>query len=147
MKPHSLPYVDTHTAVLMAGPDAVWRAIGEVMDRSSDGAARYAELVGCADRKASGPRPFAEGSTIPGFTVTTVVPGRELVLTGRHRFARYALVFRLEQHGPGRTRVSAETRAAFPGWSGMLYRLLVVSSGGHAGGMRRLLRAIGRRAK
>ncbi|WP_405559694.1 hypothetical protein [Streptomyces canus] len=40
------------------------------------------------------------------------VPGRELVLVGRHHFPTYALVFRLEEATPGRTRLRAETRAS-----------------------------------
>ncbi|OXY90489.1 hypothetical protein [Streptomyces diastatochromogenes] len=142
----ALPHIDTHTAVVGAGPDAVWRAIGNVLDGSFPGGARYARLVGCADRTASGPRPPAVGSTFPGFRVTTASPGGDLVLSGRHRFSAYALIFRLEADGPGRTRVSAETRAVFPGWAGRLYRLLVIGTGAHAAGMRRLLRTIGRRA-
>ncbi|MFF4758214.1 hypothetical protein [Streptomyces sp. NPDC001292] len=144
----ALPHVDEHATVVAAGADAVWRGIGDVLDRSfaSSGATRYARVVGCADRAASGPRPLAEGSTVPGFRVASAVPGQELVLTGRHRFSSYALIFRLEQAGPGRSRLRAETRAAFPGPAGRLYRALVIGTGGHAAGMRRLLSAIGRRA-
>ncbi|MEU7379549.1 hypothetical protein AB0A91_05950 [Streptomyces sp. NPDC042207] len=71
--------------------------------------------------------------------------GRELVLTGCHRFSSHALTFRLEPAGPGRSRLCAETRAAFPGPAGALYRRLV-STGGHAMGMRRLLSAIDRKS-
>ncbi|MFJ8363317.1 hypothetical protein [Streptomyces sp. NPDC093984] len=144
----ALPYVDEHTTVVAAEADAVWSGIGDVLDRSfgGPGAARYARLVGCADRAASGPRPLAEGSTLPGFRVVSVVPGRELVLCGRHRFSSYALIFRLEPAGPGRSRLRAETRALFPGLAGGLYRRLVIGTGGHAAGMRRLLSAIRRRS-
>jgi hypothetical protein len=89
----------------------------------------------------------AEGSTFPGFRVAAVVPGRELVLGGRHRFSSYALIFRLEPAGPGRSRLTAETRARFPGPAGGLYRLLVLGTGGHAVGVRRLLAAVRRRAE
>ncbi|PZH10121.1 hypothetical protein C1I97_14075 [Streptomyces sp. NTH33] len=144
----ALPHVDEHATVVAAGAGAVWRAIGDALDRSfaGAGAARYARLVGCADRAASGPRPLAEGSAVPGFRVVAAVPGRELVLVGRHRFSSYALVFRLEPAGPGRSRLRAQTRAAFPGAAGGLYRRLVIGTGGHAAGMRRLLAAIGRRS-
>jgi hypothetical protein len=143
-----LPYVDEHTTVVAAEADAVWRGTLEVLDRSfgRPGAARYARLVGCADRTASGPRPLAEGSTVPGFRVIVADPGRQLVLAGRHRFSSYTLAFRLDPAGPGRSRLRAETRAAFPGPSGRLYRRLVIGTGGHAAGMRRLLSAIGRRS-
>ncbi|MGA5509106.1 hypothetical protein [Streptomyces umbrinus] len=145
----SLPYRDEHTTVVEAGADDVWRSLGETLDRSffRPGANRYARLVGCADRTASGPRPLAEGSTFPGFRVAAAVPGRELVLGGRHRFSSYALIFRLEPAGPGRSRLTAETRATFPGPAGGLYRLLVLGTGGHAVGVRRLLAAVRRRAE
>ncbi|MEU9877867.1 hypothetical protein [Streptomyces phaeochromogenes] len=144
----SLPYRDEHTTVVAAGADDVWRSLGDTLDRSFSrpGANRYARLVGCADGTASGPRPLAEGSTVPGFRVATAVPGRELVLVGRHRFSSYALIFRLEPAGPGRSRLTAETRATFPGPAGGLYRLLVLGTGGHAVGVRRLLAAVRRRA-
>ncbi|WP_128382380.1 hypothetical protein [Streptomyces cavernae] len=145
----ALPYVDEHATVIAAGADDVWRALGETLDRSFSrpGAARYARLVGAPDRTASGPRPLAEGSTLPGFRVVTAVPGRELVLEGSHRFSCYALIFRLEQAGPGRSRLRAETRAAFPGLTGGLYRRLVIGTGGHMRGMRRLLATIRRRSE
>ncbi|MEV2232781.1 hypothetical protein AB0H69_30005 [Streptomyces phaeochromogenes] len=145
----SLPYRDEHTTVVAAGADDVWRSLGDTLDRSFSrpGANRYARLVGCADRTASGPRPLAEGSTFPGFRVAAAVPGRELVLGGRHRFSSYALIFRLEPAGPGRSRLTAETRATFPGPAGGLYRLLVLGTGGHAVGVRRLLAAVRRRAE
>ncbi|MER6568383.1 hypothetical protein ABT288_19970 [Streptomyces sp. NPDC001093] len=140
-----LPYVDTHTTVVPAGADVVWRMIGEVMGRSfaGRGGAAYTRLVGVADRTASGPRPLSVGSTVRGFRVTAADPERELTLTGRHRFSAYTLTFRLTPESPGRTRVSAETRAVFPGPAGRLYRLLVIGTGAHAAVMRRMLRAVG----
>ncbi|MGW4562534.1 hypothetical protein ACWEN3_09065 [Streptomyces sp. NPDC004561] len=143
-----LPYVDTHTTVVPAGADVVWRAIGEVLEGSFAGraGAAYARLVKVADHTVAGPRPPAVGSTVRGFRVTAADPERELVLTGRHRFSAYTLAFRLEPDGPGRTRVGAETRAVFPGPAGRLYRLLVIRSGAHAAVMRRMLASIGHRA-
>ncbi|MFF4350191.1 hypothetical protein [Streptomyces sp. NPDC001530] len=145
----SLPYLDEHATVIAAGTDDVWRGLGETLDRSFSRprAAGYARLVGTADRTASGPRPLAEGSTFPGFRVVAAVPGRELVLEGRHRFSSYALIFRLEEVGPDRSRLRAESRAAFPGLAGGLYRRLVVGTGGHVRGMRHLLSAIRRRSE
>jgi hypothetical protein len=141
----ALPYVDEHATVVSAEADAVWCGIGHALDGSFTPG--YARLVGCADRTASGPRPLGEGSTVPGFRVAGAEPGRELVLVGRHRFSTYALVFRLEDAGPGRTRLRAETRARFPGPAGGLYRLLVIRTGGHAVLTGRLLTAIGRQAE
>ncbi|GGX08652.1 hypothetical protein [Streptomyces lomondensis] len=144
----SLPFVDEHTTVVAADAGVVWRELGEVLDRSFGGgrAAGYATLVGCADRTASGPRPLSQGATIPGFRVASAVPGAELVLIGRHHFSTYALIFRLDGAGPGRTRLRAETRARFPGPAGALYRQLVIGTGGHALGVRRMLTAVRRRA-
>jgi len=145
----SLPYIDEHTTVIAAGTDEVWRGLGETLDRSFSrpGAVGYARLVGAADRTASGPRPLAEGSTFPGFRVVAAIPGHELVLEGRHRFSSYALIFRLEEVARGRSRLRAESRAAFPGLAGGLYRRLVVGTGGHVVGVRRLLTAIRRRSE
>jgi hypothetical protein len=143
-----LPYLDEHATVVAARADDVWRALAETLDRSFSrpGVAAYTRLVGCADRTASGPRPLAEGSTLPGWRVAAAVPGRELVLRGRHRFSSYALTFRIEPFGPGRSRLRAESRAAFPGPAGALYRLLLMRTGGHVAGIRRLLSAVRRRS-
>ncbi|WP_427919888.1 hypothetical protein [Streptomyces sp. cg40] len=149
MEVDALPRVDEHATVVAAGVDEVWRALTETLDRtcSRPGAARYARLVGCVDRAVAGPRPLAEGSAFPGFRVVGAVPGEELVLRGSHRFSVYAFVFRLDELAPGRTRLRAETRAVFPGPAGAVYRLLVIGSGGHAAGVRRLLAGIRRRAE
>lgn len=56
--------------------------------------------------------PLAEGSVFAGFRVVAAVPGRELVLQGSHRFSTYALVFRLDELAPGRSRLRAETRGS-----------------------------------
>ncbi|MEV5320823.1 hypothetical protein AB0K92_24785 [Streptomyces sp. NPDC052687] len=145
----ALPFVDVHTVLVDAEPAVVWRAAGEAVARSfaggpSEGVAR---LLGAADPAASGPRPPAPGATVPGFRVVGAVEDRELALAGRHRFSAYALVLRLEREGPGRTRLRAETRAAFPGPAGRLYRLLVIGSRAHRLAVRRLLAGIRRRAE
>jgi hypothetical protein len=149
MQNASLPYVDEHSTVIGTGADVVWRSLGETLDRSFSrpGMAGYARLVGCADCTASGPRPLAAGSTFPGFRVVAALPERELILEGHHRFSTYALIFRLDHLSPGRSRLRAETRAAFPGLTGGLYRQLVVGTGGHVLGTRRLLSAIRRRSE
>lgn len=127
----------------------VWPVLLDTVEDTSSrpGVARYARAVGCDERTTSGPRPLTAGSTIPGFRVVAAVPPSELVLQGRHRFSAYALIFRLEHLGPGRSRLRAESRAAFPGIAGRGYRMLVVVTGVHAVGMRRLLAGIRRRSE
>jgi hypothetical protein len=144
-----LPYLDEHSTAIAAGVDAVWPVLVEVLDRafSRAGMTLYARIVGCADCTATGPRPLAVGSTIPGFRVVAAVPGSELALEGRHRFSSYALTFRLEAVGSDRSRLRAESRAAFPGLHGGVYRLLVVGTRVHVLAVRRFLSTVRRRAE
>lgn len=144
----ALPRIDEHTTLVQADVDDVWEALCETLENAfgRPRAARYARLVGVADRTASGPRPLAEGSAFPGFRVAAARPGRELVLTGRHHFSTYALIFRLDQTGDGHVRLRAESRARFPGPGGALYRLLVIGTGAHATGVRQMLATVRRRA-
>jgi hypothetical protein len=144
-----LPHLDEHVSDIAADVDDVWPNLVETLDRafSRAGAASYARFVGCIDRAESGPRPLDEGSTVPGFRVVAAVPGSELVLEGSHRFSSYALIFHLEQVGSGRSRLTAETRASFPGLAGEVYRLLVIGTGGHVVLVRRLLAVIKRRSE
>jgi hypothetical protein len=145
----ALPRVDEHSTSISAGGDVVWSALLDTVDVafSRPGATLYARAVGCAATSASGPRPLAEGATIPGFRVTAAAAGHDLVLEGHHRFSSYALRFRLDQLSPNETVLRAETRASFPGVAGRAYRLLVVGSGGHRVAVRRLLSAVRRRAE
>jgi hypothetical protein len=144
-----LPYIDEHATAIAADVDEVWAVLVETVDRAFSGAgtALYTRAVGCADSTSSGPRPLAEGSTVPGFRVATAVPGSELVLEGRHWFSSYALIFRLDQLGAGRSRLRAESRGVFPGVAGRIYRLLVVGTGGHVLAVRHLLSGIKRRSE
>lgn len=143
-----LPYVDEHSVVIAASVDDVWAALMELDNAfARPVVATYARAVGCADTKPSGPRPLAEGSSMPGFRVVTALPRSKLVLAGRHRFSSYALIFRIDELGAGRSRLRAESRAAFPGVTGAVYRMLVIGTRGHVVGMRRLLSAIKRAAE
>lgn len=144
-----LPHIDEHAIPVEAGPSVSWDALTEVVDASvSPGiGGRLARLLGCADVEVSGPRPLAVGSSFPGFHVDTAERPLELALLGSHRFSRYALIFRLDELGKGRTRVRAETRAEFPGLKGRAYRAMVIGTRGHRVATRRLLNAIKRRAE
>lgn len=144
-----LPHVDQHSIEVEADGATTWKALTEVVERTTSGGAapRYARLIRCADTEPAGPRPLAVGSAFPGFHVATAVPGAELGLAGSHAFSDYALIFRLEDLGEGRTRVRAETRAVFPKLRGRAYRALVIGTRMHVLVTRRLLGAAKRRAE
>jgi hypothetical protein len=145
----SLPRLDEHTTTIDADPERAWRALVDTVDGlfARRVASVYARIVGCEPSTASGPRPFAEGGTVPGFRVAVAAPPHRLVLEGRHRFSSYRLTFRLEAQGPERTVLHAESHAAFPGIAGRGYRLVVVRSGVHVVAVRRVLATIRRRAE
>ena len=82
------------------------------------------------------------GDALPGFEVAEVVAPARLAFTGRHRFSRYALTFTLAPAEGGGTRVSAETRAEFPGLLGFGYRAAVIGTRMHRVMTRRMLRQI-----
>lgn len=146
-----LPHIDEHFTTVEAPAQAVWDALLRVVERSfsSPRSATGARVLGCRDTVPAGPRPLAEGSAFPGFHVDVADMPRESALVGRHRFSRYALVFRIEpaEHTSGGVQLSAETRAAFPGAHGRLYKALVIGTGLHVKVVRRLLSATKRRAE
>jgi hypothetical protein len=144
-----LPYVDELTVEVAADRDATWAALLRVVERSFASARGRgpARLLACEDTEPSGPRPLARGSALPGFHVETIEPGSTLALAGRHRFSTYLLTFQLEDAAPGHSRVTAETRAAFPGLKGGIYRALVIGTRMHVVVTRRLLTATKRRAE
>jgi hypothetical protein len=145
----SLPYVDELPIEIDADREATWAALLRVVEGSFASARGRgpARLLACEDTELSGPRPLAQGSTFPGFHVEAAKPEDELALAGRHRFSTYLLSFRLEDAGPGQTRLVAETRAAFPGLKGSVYRALVIGTRMHVLVTRRLLTAAKRRAE
>lgn len=144
----SLPHVDEHAMSVEAGPPATWAALQRVVERSfaSPVSGRGARLLGCADTAASGARPLATGSTLPGFRVAEAEPPNTLALVGAHRFSNYALIFRLDGSDGG-TTLRAETRAEFPGVRGSAYRALVIGTRMHVLVTRRLLTAAKRSAE
>lgn len=144
-----LPHIDEHATEIAAEPASVWEALLRVVEGSfgSSSTARVAHLLGCADAEDSGPRPLAAGSAFPGFHVAVAERSRELALAGSHRFSEYALIFRLDELDGDRTRLRAETRAAFPGVKGDVYRTLVIRTRGHVLITRRLLSAVRQRAE
>jgi hypothetical protein len=142
-----LPHIDEHSMQIGADRQATWEAALRVVDGWLRSAGRTARLLGCAETAASGPRPLAVGSTLPGFHVEVAEPARQLTLAGSHRFSDYALILRLEGAPDGATTARAETRARFPGLTGGAYRALVIGTRGHVLVTRRLLSGIKRRAE
>jgi hypothetical protein len=142
-----LPYIDEHSVAIGAGADATWAALLRVVEGSFASNGRGARLLGCADVDASGPRPLAPGSTLPGFHVEAAERPKELALVGNHRFSSYALIFRLDQQSDSHTTLRAETRAEFPGPKGRAYRALVIGTRIHVLVTRRILNAVKRRAE
>lgn len=140
-----LPYLDEHALTIEASRQAVWRSLLEMPDAMIS--STFARFLGCADSEASGPRPLAEGSIVPGFRVVVAAAPSELALAGRHHFSDYLLVFRLDELAPDRTRIRAESRAAFPGARGAVYRMLLLGTGGHVLVTRRMLAAVKRSAE
>jgi hypothetical protein len=130
----ALPFVDEHTLAVDAPAAVVWRAVEEVMTAPAGPAARrYGRLVGVRGGRA--------------FEVAGSEPPRRLLLVGEHRFARYSLGFTIDDRGPRRSILRAQTRAAFPGGAGRLYRGLVVGTRAHVLVVRRLLARVARRAE
>jgi hypothetical protein len=148
-KTDQLPRIDEHSILVEAPRERVWEALLVSAERSvaASGAPRYARLVGCEDIEAGGPRPLATGSTMPGFHVESADSPTRLALAGGHRFSDYGLIFRLDEEGPGRTRLRAETRADFPGIKGQTYKTAVIRTRGHVFVVRRLLGSTKRRAE
>jgi hypothetical protein len=141
----SLPYIDEHAVTIEADRRAVWRALLGMPDAMIS--SRFARLLGCADAEASGPRPLAEGSIVPGFRVVIADELSELALAGHHHFSDYLLVFRLDELATDRTRLRAESRGAFPGAKGAVYRMLLMGTGGHVLVTRRMRAAVKRNAE
>lgn len=144
-----LPYIDEHSLIVDVDRQAAWEALLRAVEGfvSSGAAPGFARALGCVDTEASGPRPLAQGSTLPGFHVAAATAPTEFALAGRHRFSDYALILRLDQLDGERTRVRAETRAEFPGAKGAVYKGLVIGTRVHVLATRRVLTSVKRRAE
>ena len=147
--PSRVPFVDEHALVIDAPPETVWDALLAHLSPAFEGGASevVARLLGCEHPRSGGPRPLEPGSTFPGFVVATVQRPLRLGLEGRHRFSQYRLEFALDDLTEGRTRLRAGTWAAFPGARGRAYRAAVIGTRGHVLVVRRMLGAVGHRAR
>ncbi len=103
-------------------------------------------MLACVPGERTGTIPQI-GSTIPGFVVARAIPPAVMALLGEHRFARYALIFRITETLAGPVRLSAETRAEFPGARGRAYRTLVIGTRGHVVAVHSILRSVRRAAE
>ena len=144
-----LPRIDEHAVRVRADPDRTWRAVLETFRSSGSAGGRVlASVLGAEPASTSGwdgdsPRWRA---MVPGFAVTDAERPHRVALRGRHRFSEYAIVVRIEPTGEGSV-CRLESRGAFPGPHGTVYRLLVVGSRGHVLAVRRLLDSMRRRAE
>jgi hypothetical protein len=119
-----LPYIDEHAITLDGDLASAWSALLHVMCRDPE-----------------------DPSTVPfGIVLDEAAPQQRFALKGRHWFATYRLRFVLTDvshtTAQPRTRVVAETWAAFPGVKGRLYRAMVIGTYGHRIVVRRMLKHI-----
>jgi hypothetical protein len=144
----ALPFVDEHATDIAATAERTWEALVAyfVAFGRSGRNRRVAGALGCKPSETSG-TPGEIGFTVPGFVVTRSVEPAVLALVGQHRFARYALIFRIDETAAGPIRLRAETRAEFPEARGRIYRTLVIGSRGHVLATRSILKSVRKRAE
>jgi hypothetical protein len=128
-----LPLIDEHSIEVRAAPDLVFDAVNRRFAHVLSGrlGMAFSRLWACDP-----PAAFA--------IVENTRPTR-VVVAGKHRFAAYAIVFRITPTADG-SRLTAESRAEFPHRHGRLYRMAVVGTRGHVVATRGLLRTIAKSA-
>ena len=138
-----------HATDVDAAPAAVWDTqIAACPGPRASGLLRaWAVAVGAEPAAANGLASHVIGAERPGLVVREVVPPATWAAAGRHRFARYQVVFRIEPTVSGASRLSAETYASFPGRGGSAWRRIVMDFGLHALAMRAVLAWLRRRAE
>jgi hypothetical protein len=144
-----LPFVDAWSVDIEAPPRVVWEVLLASVPGPRPGAVlrAWAAVWRAEPADSNGLAPHVLGAERPGLAVCEVVPASTYALAGRHRFARYQLVFRIGERHDGRSRLTAETFASFPGTSGRLYRTLLLDAKSHAMVMWITLRLLRRRAQ
>jgi hypothetical protein len=144
----ALPPIDEHYIDVDAPAEATYAALFPAIERAFAGkfAHSYCERVGAMETEVSGDL-HHPGGTLPGFTVTRAIAPVMLALAGEHRFAKYAVVFRIDLLPGQRSRVKLETRAVFTPGKGRIYKAAVIGTHGHVLVVNRMLRAIKRGAE
>lgn len=112
-----LPYIDQRSRIVAADRERTWAAL-----------LRWAEVD-----------PDDHSTRSAGFVLDEADPPRRVSFAGRNRFTRYRVSFHLDDLGSRRTRLTADSHAAFRGRIGKVYRALVIGTGGHALAVRYLL--------
>jgi hypothetical protein len=143
-----LPFVDAWSVDIEAPPRVIWQALLELVPGPQPGLLlRGWAVAWAADPcESNGLASHVLGAERPGFTVCEVVPPATYALAGRHRFARYQVVFRISP-GVACSRLTAETFASFPGTAGRLYHRLLIDARAHALAMWVTLRLVRHRAE
>lgn len=144
-----LPHIDEISRPIDAPAERVWSALVRTMGRTGGrlpGPVLDAWGLEPAHRRGEWSSRVLPGDAIVGFGVRDVDAPRSLTLEGHHRFSRYRLHFEVTAAGTG-TVLHAHTSALFPGVRGRIYRALVIGTGAHQIAVRRLLRAVARRAR
>jgi len=143
-----LPPIDEHAIEIDAPAELAWGALFPMLEGTLDHprARRYARRIDAAVTTAHGDLGHP-GGMLPGFTVIRAIEPVMLALAGRHRYAQYAMVFRIDLLPGQRSRVRLESRAQFLGRRGRLYRAGVVGTRGHVLFVNRMLRTVKRRAE
>lgn len=144
-----LPYVDEHSITVEAAPERTWELLIGMLGRlGSSVPLPMNRALGLEPptRNGSWRGDAQSGDSIPGFRVEASEPSKRLELRGGHRFSKYALIFELEPSKQGGTKLSAQTWADFPGFTGRIYRAMVISSRGHRVAVWHMLRQVAARA-
>jgi hypothetical protein len=139
----ALPCIDEHEISLNVAAPVAWTAVVAVFGRLATRPAwrMFARAIRCKPDHAVGTAVTA-GDSLPGFLVARCTAPTEWALEGEHLFSRYALTFRIAPVDSEHCRVGAHSTADFPGLHGKVYRAMVIGSGGHAIGVRSILRSI-----
>ena len=143
-----LPPIDEHYIDVEAPAEATYAALFPTMESAlgSKFSRSYCERIGALETEAHGDL-HHPGGTLPGFTVTRAIAPVMLALAGEHKYAKYAVVFRIDLLPGQRSRVRLETRAEFAAGKGKLYKAAVLGTRGHIIIVNRMLRSIKRRAE